>query len=120
MFNFFCLNKRRRNVRSLMYNLVNYEEARNIIENPNNIVIDVRNPNEYSTMHIKNAVNIPVQNIRMYENEYSNKEKIMVYCSTGNRAKEAIRILNSMGYTNIYIWEYGSLSNFPYKDMINI
>ena len=29
-------------------------------------------------------------------------------------------ILNNFGYTNIYIWEYGSLSNFPFKDMLKI
>ena len=29
-------------------------------------------------------------------------------------------ILNSMGYSNIYIWQYGAITNFPYKDMIVI
>ena len=48
------------------------------------------------------------------------KKAIILYCSSGIRTKEAIMILNSMGYTNLYIWEYGSLSNFPYKDMLKI
>jgi hypothetical protein len=25
-----------------------------------------------------------------------------------------------MGYSNIYIWQYGAITNFPYKDMIVI
>ena len=42
----------------------------------------------------------------------------MVYCSSGSRSKTAIEILNSLGYLNIYIWEYGALATFPYKNML--
>lgn len=121
MFNFFGNFRRcRPQNRSLMYNLINYQTARGMIEDPlNNILIDVRTKREYDIMHIKNAVNIPVGNIREYEGEYKDKKGILVYCASGIRTKEAIAILNSIGYSNIYIWEYGALSNFPYKDMIN-
>ena len=120
MFNFFGKRRCRCVSRNLIYNLVNYNMARKLIEDSNNILIDVRTKKEYDIMHIKNAVNIPVEQIKMCEEEYKHKNAIIVYCSSGIRTKEAIRILNSIGYTNIYIWEYGSLSNFPYKDMIKI
>ncbi|MBO5477237.1 MAG: rhodanese-like domain-containing protein [Clostridia bacterium] len=120
MFNFFCRRRNRCSSRNLIYNLITYEVAREMIENQENILIDVRTKREYDIMHIKNAINIPIEKIRMCENEYKTKKGILVYCSSGIRTKEAIRILNNLGYMNIYIWEYGSLSNFPYKDMLKI
>ena len=120
MFNFFGLRRSRCNNRNLIYNLVGYEKVREMIFDQNNILIDVRSNNEYNIMHVVNAVNIPVSKLRFCENEYKCKKAIILYCSSGIRTKEAITILNSMGYTNIYIWEYGSLSNFPYKDMLTI
>lgn len=119
MFNFFGF-RRSRQCRSLIYNLVGYEKIREMIYDEKNILIDVRTNNEYNIMHIVNAVNIPVSKLRFCENEYKGKNAIILYCSSGIRTKEAITILNNMGYSNLYIWEYGSLSNFPYKDMLKI
>lgn len=119
MFNFFSSKNKKYN-RNLIYNLISYEDARNMINDNGNVLIDVRTKKEYDLMHIINSINIPVEKIRSCEEEYKNADKIMVYCSSGLRTKEAIRILNSMGYTNIAIWEYGALSNFPYKDMIRV
>ena len=120
MFNFFGVRRSRQINRNLVYNLVSYEKVRYMILDNNNILIDVRSKNEYDILHIVNAVNIPVSKLRLCENEYKDKNCIIVYCSSGIRTKEAITVLNSMGYNNIYIWEYGSLSNFPYKDMLKI
>lgn len=117
MFNFFMRKNRVYN-RNLIYNMLYSNDLKLAIENSNNILIDVRNPNEYNTMHVKNAVNIPLQNLKGMENQYRGKQKIILYCSTGTRTKEAIRILNSMGYSNLYIWDYGAISNFPFKDML--
>ena len=120
MFNFFGVRKSRHANRNLIYNLVSYEKVRDMIYDSDNILIDVRSPNEYNILHVINAVNIPVSKLRFCENEYKEKKAIILYCSSGIRTKEAIMVLNGMGYTNLYIWEYGSLSNFPYKDMLKI
>jgi rhodanese-related sulfurtransferase len=120
MFNFFGIRKTRCYNRNLIYNLVGYEKIREMIYDNSNILIDVRSKKEYDIMHVVNAINIPVNKLRICENEYKDKKAIIVYCSSGIRTKEAITTLNNMGYNNIYIWEYGSLSNFPYKDMLKI
>ena len=102
----------------MVYTLVSYDQIKSMILDSEYILIDVRTQSEYNFMHIINSVNIPVEKIRMCENEYRTKKGIIVYCSTGQRTKEAIKILNNLGYSNIFIWEYGSLTNFPYKDML--
>lgn len=119
MFNFF-LRRNRWQSRNLIYNVIPDGKIKEMISSPNNILIDVRNKREYNTMHIVNSINIPVEALRKTENEYRNKEAIIVYCSTGARTKDAIKILNMLGYTNVYIWRYGALSSFPFKEMIKM
>ena len=116
MFNFFL--RRNRYAPNLKYRVIQYEKLRQEVTNLNNIIIDVRDENEYNIMHIVNSVNIPVNKLRINENEYKNKEKIIVYCSTGERTIKSIGILNNLGYYNVYNWQYGTLSNFPFKDLI--
>lgn len=109
---------RSRNSYRCLYNLVPFEQARNMIETQNVYLIDVRTKNEYDFMHIKNAVNIPVDDIKSRVDEIPSDKDLMVYCASGSRSKSAICILNSLGYNNIYIWEYGALATFPYRELI--
>lgn len=112
------LGFRNRQRSMLNYKLVSYDQAREMIENNSIVLIDVRSKAEYDVIHVKNSINIPVNDL---ENEillYDKLKDMMVYCTTGTRSKNAIQILNSLGYNNIYIWEYAALSNFPFKDML--
>ncbi|MCX8074300.1 MAG: rhodanese-like domain-containing protein [Clostridia bacterium] len=117
-----------RNVRSIFgsvpsrttFKLVSKEQARNMILSSNVLLIDVRSKQEYDTMHIRNAINIPVEELEhvIFSIEPDINKYLMVYCASGARSKTAIQILNRLGYMQIYIWEYGALSTFPYKDML--
>ncbi len=102
-----------------IYKLVNKETAAELIRSNNVILIDVRTKREYDAIHIQNAINIPVEEMleTLRSVNLDNNKNIMIYCSTGTRSKEAIRILNQMGYTNILIWDYSAITTFPYKDM---
>lgn len=116
IFNFQNRNRYRNN--RYIYNLIGFEQAKDMIENNQVTLIDVRTQNEYELMHIKGAINIPVADIEKKIFIYEQNAPIMVYCSSGVRSKNAIEILNGLGYANIYIWEYGALATFPYKNML--
>ncbi len=103
---------------SMNYKLIPFEQAKDMIEKNDIVLIDVRTPNEYQLMHIKNAINIPVNEIESKIFQVEQTHPIMVYCSSGARSKTAIQVLNNLGYNNIYIWEYGALATFPYKNML--
>jgi len=123
MFNFFRRVRINNIIRArvnnkLIYTLVNFETAKKMIEYNEVILIDVRSKKEYDFMHIKNAQNITIEEIQNGKMSFSRENKIMVYCSSGTRSKTAISALNKLGYTNIYIWEYASLTTFPYKNML--
>ena len=68
------------------------------------ILIDVRSPQEYREGHLDWAISIPDYQIkRTINRQVTNKNQlIVVYCSTGHRSQEAQRILENMGYTNVY------------------
>ena len=68
------------------------------------VLIDVRSPQEYREGHLDGAISIPDYQIRrVVARQITNKEQlIVVYCSTGHRSQEAQRILENMGYTNVY------------------
>lgn len=103
---------------NMNYKLISFESAKDMIEKNDVLLIDVRTANEYDLMHIKNAINIPVNEIEQKIFQVDSTHPLMVYCSSGARSKTAIQILNNLGYNNIYIWEYGALATFPYKNML--
>ena len=103
---------------SMNYKLIPFESEKDMIEKNDVLLIDVRTVNEYDLMHIKNAINIPVNEIEQRIFQVESTHPLMVYCSSGARSKTAIQILNNLGYNNIYIWEYGALATFPYKNML--
>lgn len=79
------------------------EEATEIYERTNALLIDVRTPEEYRENHIEGAVNIPVYEIDNIKNEIIAPNKvILVYCKTGKRSKIVKQILIQNGYKNVY------------------
>lgn len=61
------------------------------------IIIDVRTKEEYEESHIKNAINIPYNEIDKDSN--IDKDKIIfVYCRSGVRSKTAYDTLKGLGY----------------------
>jgi len=56
-------------------------------------IIDVRNPYEYQTNHIKGAINFPLSKIKRKKVEIPTDKDIILYCQTGIRSKQAAKVL---------------------------
>lgn len=74
------------------------KEARYMIENEELIIIDVRNQDEYEISHIKDALNIPLDQIENNLDKLDINKRILVYCKSGYKSKEASLILINNGY----------------------
>ena len=101
------------------YDKISAEEAKTIMDTKTNyIIVDVRRPEEFSDSHIKNAINLPNENIEFYaETKLPNKDQlILVYCRSGNRSKQACEKLVKLGYTNLK--EFGGINDWQYDDYI--
>jgi len=68
------------------------------------LLIDVRNPAEYSTGHLKGAINVPLQQIdSLIGSQVKDKDQvILLHCQSGMRSGMAKNRLNALGYTRVY------------------
>jgi len=66
-------------------------------------VIDVRTPEEFSTGHLDDAVNIDWQGASFFDEiaQFDTAGNYIIYCRSGNRAGQAIDAMTEMGYTNL-------------------
>ncbi|MDU2828904.1 MAG: FAD-dependent oxidoreductase [Anaerococcus sp.] len=71
------------------------------------IIVDVREKEEFEKSHIKGAINIPTNKID--PEDFKNKNKYLIYCRSGNRAKSVVKNLQKQGLENIYYLE-GSMN----------
>ena len=87
-------------------NLISCIKAKNFIKNKKiKYVIDVRTDLEWNSGHYKNSLHIPIQNINknILNKKIPNKNNgILVYCNTGQRARNGAEKLVSYGYNNVY------------------
>ena len=98
---------------NLGYEQISMEDAKVIMdEEKGYIILDVRTPDEFAEKHIPNAINIPNETIGTEEiAELPDKEqKILVYCRSGNRSKQAAEKLVKLGYANVV--EIGGINDW--------
>lgn len=74
------------------------EAAKLIKETTDLQLIDVRTPAEYSEGHLDNAKLIPLQELESRLSEIDKTKPILLYCRSGNRSGNALKILRDKGY----------------------
>lgn len=82
-----------------------------LAETPNAQLIDVRTADEFSEGHLKNAVNMNV-NREDYKQQFGTLDKnrpVFVYCLSGGRSSNAAKIMQQMGFKEIYNMDGGIL-----------
>ena len=99
------------------YQQITAEEAKEMIDTlDDEIILDVREQEEYDTKHIPDAILLPVGMIDEDTAEGVIPEKdsvVLVYCRSGNRSKTASNKLAQLGYTQVY--EFGGINDWPYE-----
>ena len=98
------------------YQQITQEEAKEMMDSQEVIILDVREQGEYDSGHIPGAVLLPVGTIDETTAAEVIPEKdstVLVYCRSGNRSKTASSTLAELGYTNIY--EFGGINTWPYE-----
>lgn len=68
---------------------------------PNDLLIDVRRTDEFSLGKIKDAINIPIDELRNRLTEIPNDKNIYIYCEAGLRGYLAQRILLQNGFDKV-------------------
>ncbi len=92
------------------------EEAKEMTDTQEVLLLDVREQDEYDSVHIPRAVLLPVGTINEDTAAEVIPEKdstVLVYCRSGNRSKTAAAALALLGYTKIY--EFGGINTWRYE-----
>ncbi|HNY19718.1 MAG TPA: rhodanese-like domain-containing protein [Flexilinea sp.] len=92
------------------------EDAKKMLESENPpALIDVREPDEFASGHIPNAVDVPLGDVvnGVIRLGIPKDQPIMVYCRTGRRSSEAASKLQGAGYQKIY--DLGGITDWPYE-----
>lgn len=77
--------------------------ASRMAENPDLLILDVREPSEFEAGRLKGATSMPrgIVEFRMAGDRYGADKEIIVTCSHGFRAASVTKTLKDMGYTNV-------------------
>lgn len=77
------------------------------------VLVDVRSKSEYNSGHIDGAKLLPVESINVSNAKEviaSKDTVVIVYCRSGARSASAAKVLEELGYTNVY--NLGAMSNW--------
>lgn len=83
---------------------ISIEESKKLINDGEvTLILDVRNEDEFSEGHLKNSIQIPVDELKesLGDIEKFKDELVLVYCKSGNRSADAMDILKENGFTNL-------------------
>ena len=83
------------------YRQVRVDQVRKLVES-NAYILDVRPEAMYAQGHLKNAVNIPITQIRQRLNEIPKDRPVYVHCKIGQTSYNAVMALQGNGFKNIY------------------
>jgi len=106
------------NLASGMMRPVSGIATRELLDNDDNVlVLDVRMENEFRRAHIDSpkVINIPLDQLHARHGELPKDKKILCACLLGLRGFTAQRILDSLGFPDVYTVE-GGMFLWPWKD----
>ena len=98
------------------YLQISQEQAKEMMDTQEVIILDVREQDEFDEGHILGAVLLPVGSITEESAAAVIPELdsvVLVYCRSGNRSKTASDALVALGYTNVY--EFGGIRTWAYE-----
>ncbi|NLD91856.1 MAG: rhodanese-like domain-containing protein [Fibrobacter sp.] len=84
--------------------LVSVQSVRDLLDESELLILDVRSMEEYAVGHLKKSKNIPVQSLSLKIASLLDwkDKKVLVYCHSGGRSMAASQMLKKSGFTKIY------------------
>ncbi len=79
---------------------ISVEQAKQVIDQENGCLLDVREPDEWEICEIKGAVRIPMGSVADRINELPKERPLIVQCHHGMRSLRVVNYLRSMGFEN--------------------
>ena len=71
----------------------------------NNIILDVRTPEEFSEGYITNATNLNIYDANTFMSKiqsFNKENNYYIYCKSGGRSSQACQIMSQLGFNNVF------------------
>ena len=81
---------------------VSRAEVKEMVNDSETLLVDVRIPKEFAEKTVDGAINIPLATIEDNLDLFKNKKQIIVFCNSGRQSNLAIELLKKKGITNVY------------------
>jgi len=82
---------------------VEAHEAKKVVDSGKYFILDIRTPGEFNQSHIEGAINIDFYKKSFMDNlsELDRDKAYFLYCRSGNRTGQSLRLFKSLGFKNI-------------------
>jgi rhodanese-related sulfurtransferase len=84
------------------YTSLDTDSAKEMLDDKNVVLIDVRNRDEYNAEHLRGAKNIPLDQLDKRLGKLPRDKDIVVYCEKGGKSIRAIRKLEVAGFSQLH------------------
>lgn len=78
------------------------KEMKELVQNPETVLVDVRTPKEYESNTAHNAVNIPLAQVENNLDFFRKQKNVVLFCNSGNQSNQALQILKKNGINNAH------------------
>ena len=73
-----------------------------LINNPEVTIVDVRTPGEFMAENVVGSINIPLDEMMEREDELKALQPMVMCCASGNRSGQAVAYLTANGFDAVY------------------
>jgi rhodanese-related sulfurtransferase len=82
---------------------MNAPDFQKYLESESAVIIDVRTPEEFASGHIENSINIDFYSPEFYAriSALDPTQEYAIYCRSGNRSSEALRMMGELNFTKV-------------------
>ena len=91
----------------MSYKRVSVQEAQDLIDNSNAVVVDVRDPASYQAGHLPSAESVDDSNVQAFVKNADSTRPVIVYCYHGNMSQGAADYFNRNGIEQTYSLDGG-------------
>ena len=84
---------------------ITVNECLGLRKDPEVKLIDIRTADEYARESVSGAHNISVDSL--FKTKFASNDKVVFYCQSGNRTRQAEGVLTSLGLDKVYILDGG-------------
>lgn len=88
---------------------ITVQQAQEMLDGGDAVLIDVREPYEYAEVHAKNAKLMPLSTFQQHLDEIPQDKDVLFICRSGGRSAQAGMIAGQAGLKRIYNVQGGTL-----------